>query len=681
MSWISVVLGRVRLIPILLMWALGVSPAAADGQPAGGGQTPGAPGGPPAVVSCVRVEVAPVIDGVLDDACWQAAEVSPCFYLNEREGVVTEQTAAYLCSDDRNIYVAFDCRDSQPEKIVAAQRRRGAGMGDDDFVSLSIDRATGGLGWYTFEVSPLGTQNHNVPGGSAPKIEWQGDWHAAARVTERGWQAEMAIPFSILAPPQGTDTFALCFTRYLAREREHSVWPYVEPAADRSDRPATWTGVVVPRFRHPLVAMPYGLFSIGDHTADAAVGLDLKRTFPSGATAAATIHPDFRSIEQDVESIDFSYTERQLEDRRPFFVEGQSGYLPDAELLYTRRVEDLDAGLKAFGKLGSQRFGALFAGVVGRSDLAAGRYSYEPGRNSKAWVGAVNYSSVDQRHSLATEVGASLRRPKSCGDASLYASAMRSVTNGDGGEGSAYYVSAERDRGNSGTSYYLAMDAVASGFNPALGYVPEKGLHHYEGEVSYERQPQRGRYWRRAWRVSAESATTPQDSRFRINLWGKLSRRNQTQATASVDMGRREGYPDRTASLELMWNDQDTYRCGKASMSLGEKAGGAYRYGAITKAFRPSQRLSCQGSIEYLDHDAAENPRAEYQGVVQGTYDFTSEETVSGRLVLRENRLNVFIAYRRVVRAGLDTYVLIGDPNAATTQARAAIKLVSAFMF
>ena len=53
---------------------------------------------------------------------------------------------------------------------------------------------------------------------------------------------------------------------------------------------------------------------------------------------------------------------------------------------------------------------------------------------------------------------------------------------------------------------------------------------------------------------------------------------------------------------------------------------------------------------------------------------------MSARVVAHDGGLNLFIAYRRVVRAGLDTYVLLGDPNAETTQSTVAVKLVSAVM-
>ena len=57
-------------------------------------------------------------------------------------------------------------------------------------------------------------------------------------------------------------------------------------------------------------------------------------------------------------SINFSYTEKLLTDRRPFFAEG-SGFLPYQDLFYSRRIGAFDGGLKVVGKQGDTTVGLL----------------------------------------------------------------------------------------------------------------------------------------------------------------------------------------------------------------------------------------------------------------------------------------------------------------------------------
>lgn len=654
---------------------LGTASFGAEGDQTGG------PDGPAPTLAAVRVAAPPTIDGVLDDECWRLADKRSGFYLFGREGSISEDTSAYLCYDEHSIYVAFDCADAHPDLINAAQRKRGSDLSSEDNVEFWVDPTGQHRDWYVFQVSPLGTQGHSVPGGSASKAEWKGDWSAAARVTDAGWQAEMAIPFSILTYPAGAGSFYVAFSRHLARERERSVWPFIAPGSWRPDRPAAWTGLVIPHPRRPMVAMPYALARLGDDDSGATVGLDVKTTFANGVTALLTLRPDFRNIEQDVESIDFSYTERLLPDNRPFFMDGMYRYFPRSQLFYTRRIEELDAGFKTFGKIGRHRFGFLAAGENGQSDVEVAHYAYERDADSRVWVDAVNYSSADQLHNLATGVGMRWRRAKPGGDVSIHADLMHSSTSGEGEDGAAYRIHGGRDRGDGHVSWSLSATGIGSGFEPALGYEPEPGLHEVGGGAYYSRRLDTGPYWRKSWHAFVESATTTDDSRFGVNLGGALYRRNDTSTEARVHIGKREGYPDRTLTLNFAWNDRNLYRYAGLTASFGEKAGGTYRYLGVTKNFRPSAYFSSLLAVEFLDHAAVEEPAEEHQIVAQATYDFEPEKSVSARVVAHNGDLNVFVAYRRVVRAGLDTYVLFGDPNAETTQSTVTVKLVSAFMF
>lgn len=79
--------------------------------------------GPP--LPAVVAEVAPVIDGDLSDECWQAASKITDFYYLESGGRAGEPTTAWIAYHNRNIYVAFDCKDSRPESVHAQQQKRG----------------------------------------------------------------------------------------------------------------------------------------------------------------------------------------------------------------------------------------------------------------------------------------------------------------------------------------------------------------------------------------------------------------------------------------------------------------------------------------------------------------------------------------------------------------------------
>ena len=88
-----------------------------------------------------------------------------------------------------------------------------------------------------------------------------------------------------------------------------------------------------------------------DREYTARAGADIRYEVTPQLRLIGTANPDFDNIEQAVEGIDFSYGERYVPDRRPFFSEGGNVYNV-GQLFYSRRIEDMDGGLKLFGKLG-----------------------------------------------------------------------------------------------------------------------------------------------------------------------------------------------------------------------------------------------------------------------------------------------------------------------------------------
>ena len=82
-------------------------------------------------VRAVRVATPPVIDGRMDDAVWQQAEVITDFH-QIRPGNQTEpseRTEVYVVYDDDAIYIAARMYDSEPDLIAAPVIRHGQGMG------------------------------------------------------------------------------------------------------------------------------------------------------------------------------------------------------------------------------------------------------------------------------------------------------------------------------------------------------------------------------------------------------------------------------------------------------------------------------------------------------------------------------------------------------------------------
>ncbi len=162
-----------------------------------------------------------------------------------------------------------------------------------------------------------------------------------------------------------------------------------------------------------------------------------------------------------------------------------------------------------------------------------------------------------------------------------------------------------------------------------------------------------------------------------IDLYGNVSFRNGTGAYLDVGISRREAYRDRILTAGFWWGGRDLYRNGGLGVTLGKQAGGEYLYWRVSQGWQVNNRLSVYGSYEY-GHIKEPSPDAycARQLVASVVYDFDPERTLGGRVVSRDGKTNFYLAFKQRVRAGLDAYVILGDPNAASTRSSVTLKLV-----
>ena len=307
----------------------------------------------------VKTEHPPTIDGILDDRCWQDAPKANTFIDERTEKPAKNQSVGHLVYTDKAIYVGLHLYDDMPDKIVARQTKDQTRFQGEDWVSFSLDP------FHThqfsdrnfFIVNPLGTKYAHIAAGRAEKSEWIGLWKTAAQIIDDGWIVEMEIPWQMLDYPETTKPIGMGINidRQQQRTGEKSWWSNLG-VNEFKENDGHWVDVLPPPRQRELKLLPYliGGFSeqeTTDSVYTARVGADLRYEVTPQLRLISTANPDFDNIEQAVEGIDFSYGERYVPDRRPFFSEGGNVYNV-GQLFHSRRIEDMDGGLKLFGKVG-----------------------------------------------------------------------------------------------------------------------------------------------------------------------------------------------------------------------------------------------------------------------------------------------------------------------------------------
>ncbi len=321
-----------------------------------------------------------VLDGELDDLGWVGAARAENFSENwprekARPAVGSEVWVTY---DADHLYLALIAFDD-PGSIRASLRDRDQ-MWSDDYFGILLD-TYGDASWaYFLFANPLGVQGDSrfsSNGGEDDGFDIV--FFAEARITEEGYQIEMAIPFkSLRFPNRKTQSWRATFWRTRPRaSRAQHTWA----AMDRDDpcflcQFGTLTGITDVKPGGALELLPAVIASqtgqlrdpndptsgLRNSGLDGEVALSVRYPFSSGLTAEATLNPDFSQVESDVAQIDVNTTFALFfPERRPFFLEGSDLFDTYFNVLYTRQINDPQVAGKFIGRLGRASFAYLGA--------------------------------------------------------------------------------------------------------------------------------------------------------------------------------------------------------------------------------------------------------------------------------------------------------------------------------
>ncbi|HJZ84790.1 MAG TPA: DUF5916 domain-containing protein [Polyangia bacterium] len=300
----------------------------------------------------VRAATPPSVDGRLDDPAWQAAPPLDGFVQVEpNEGAAaSEPTEVRIVYDQRALYVGFRCWDSRASQIAPRLGRRDA-VPESDWVSVIVDPSPDRRSAYYFLVNSAGVVGDGVViEGQGDSGDWDGVWTARTSIDDRGWSAEIEIPFSTLRfPRSGRQSWGIHVRRYISRLKETDDWNLIRRTdASQVGRFAQLDGIEGVQPGLSLQVSPYASATVrasaGPDTlapqseTRAQVGLDVKYALTGTLTLDATINPDFGQVEVDPEVVNLSAFEVFFPEKRPFFLEGLDIFQSAGSLVYTRRI-------------------------------------------------------------------------------------------------------------------------------------------------------------------------------------------------------------------------------------------------------------------------------------------------------------------------------------------------------
>jgi hypothetical protein len=440
-----------------------------------------------------RLESSVQVDGKLEEPAWsQATRLTGFWQYQPVDGRPAEETTEVLVwytQDAIHFGIIAHDRNASTIRATVADRDN---IDNDDHVVIYLDTFHDRRRAFFFGVNPLGVQSDGVrsegtgqvtsfiPGSVDQNPDFT--WESKGRITDRGYEVEIRIPFkSLRYPGSGPQSWGFNVVRVVQRTGYTDTWTDVRRAnASFLGQEGAIGGLHDMRHGVTVEAQPFvtatadgsrdgvsGRFTRENVNPDA--GLNLRLGFSSYALDA-TANPDFSQVESDEGQV--TVNERFalfFPEKRPFFLEGIELFGSPQTLVYTRRIVDPKAGAKLTGKFG--QLGVAHLTAVDQTDKGDAwfnitRLRRDLGRNS---IAGVTFTNRDQSGAHNRVLAGDLRYVWG-----LYFAQFqygRSWTSDALGRRSAPIWQAELDRTGRSFGFNYLLNGIGPGFDAQAGFV------------------------------------------------------------------------------------------------------------------------------------------------------------------------------------------------------------------
>jgi hypothetical protein len=471
-------------------------------------------------VSAVHIESAIVVDGNLDEPEWQLVEPARDFIQKEpRQGEpATEPTEVRLLYNDDTLYLGIFCFDSAgAEGIVLTDITRDYSDSINDHFAVVLDTFDDDRNSFLFGTNPGGAKRDAQSGAQgSPNFDWDGVWHVQTRITESGWQAEIAIPFKTLRfRAEELQTWGMNFVRRVRRKNEDSHWAPV-PRGYRVSRvqfAGALEGVSGIRQGRNFNIKPYLSAPLTRREGDDVdfipeVGVDVKYGVTPGLTLDLTVNTDFAQVEADEQQINLTRFSLFFPEKREFFLENAAifqfgkvsgGFGPGGDLIpfFTRRIGISEGqlipilgGARLSGRMGRYTLGVLSIQADELEELPSTNFSVVRLRRdilSRSEVGGMFINKHDTEGRFNRTFGADLNL-RFLTYLEINSSLLKTSTPGiEEQDWASDFTATWTDPKLEVEGKYLSIE---DNFNPEVGFVPRVGMRKSRGKFAFKPRPE-----------------------------------------------------------------------------------------------------------------------------------------------------------------------------------------------
>jgi hypothetical protein len=484
-------------------------------------------------VTAVHIQGSIVIDGNLDEPEWSLAQPATDFIQQEplMGEPSTERTEVRILYDDENLYLGVYCFDSRgPEGITISDISRDYAPRETDTFTMVFDTFHDKRNSFIFGTNAGGAKRDGQTAGDSERrnYDWDTVWYVETKITEQGWQAEIAIPFrSLRFSDVEEQVWGVNFGRRIRSKNEYTHWSPI-PRPHRTSRVSLagelngLSGIHQGRnlYLKPYLLAPLVRLEGDDVDFLPDVGFDLKYGVTSELALDVTVNTDFSQVEADQQQINLTRFPLFFPEKREFFLE-------NASLFQVRRV---GRGLRN----SSRDLIAFFSRRIGLSEgrvvpiLGGARFT---GRAGPYGVGFLSIQTTEFEELPSTNFTVARVQRDILGNSDV---AGIFINKQGGGEYNRTYGVDGRlqfFRNLEIASFFLKTDtpglsgedtsasafvgwadhrydiqaeylSIEDNFNPEVGFVPRKGIRKSRGEFNLKLRPGEIIPWMREFRPS-----------------------------------------------------------------------------------------------------------------------------------------------------------------------------------
>lgn len=325
-------------------------------------------------IKLIKTSTPIVLDGIIDEPIWEQltpfsmTQFEPVF-----EGELSERTEIMVTYDNHYLYVAGKMLTKDASTIASNSLYRDRYSGDDVFAVI-LDPFNDKQNALRFFTNPAGVMfdqtisndANSIAGSNPVNSSWNTFWDVVTTQNDKGWFAEIRIPFSSIGfqSSEGIAEMGLIVYRWIAHHNERHIFPAIPPNWDRANiKPSQAQEVVITGVDadKPIYFTPYGLTgfsSLNQLAVDSTkyifndegkfeAGFDLRYNITSNLSLDLTLNTDFAQVEADDQQLNLTRFSLQFPEKRQFFQQ-RSGLFDfnfgNTRVFYSRRIGLDDSG-------------------------------------------------------------------------------------------------------------------------------------------------------------------------------------------------------------------------------------------------------------------------------------------------------------------------------------------------